>query len=193
MGNAEYMGTHPIFESDFDCLTDKIVMSLIQPKPSRQAFKIIIKNEQKLSINARFTGIMKAKGHKSPFENQNNRQTEAILIESNDGADGATRSRRTSFMSESEAAERIDAIDGAFKRAMKKVVPDLGDLMEGDEERSEVSVNSSHKESVKSDGTLVTDITTASERSSATQMTSTTTADSIIKPVSKSTEKMDEN
>jgi len=22
--NAEYMGTHPIFESDFDCLTDKI-------------------------------------------------------------------------------------------------------------------------------------------------------------------------
>merc|ERR1711892_1448770 len=22
MGNAEYMGTHPIFESDFDCLTD---------------------------------------------------------------------------------------------------------------------------------------------------------------------------
>merc|ERR1711892_889517 len=21
-GNAEYMGTHPIFESDFDCLTD---------------------------------------------------------------------------------------------------------------------------------------------------------------------------
>ncbi|CBY07959.1 unnamed protein product [Oikopleura dioica] len=190
-------------------------MSLIQPKPSRQAFKIIIKNEQKLSINARFTGIMKAKGHKSPFENQNNRQTEAILIQSNDGADGATRSRRTSFMSESEAAERIDAIDGAFKRAMKKVVPELGDLMEGDEERSEVSVNSSQKESVnsvasssvlgsekstlsalssvKSDGTLVTDITTASERSSATQMTSTTTADSIIKPVSKSTEKMDEN
>merc|ERR1711990_1009083 len=26
MGNAEYMGTHPIFESDFDCLTE-IVMS----------------------------------------------------------------------------------------------------------------------------------------------------------------------
>ena len=47
--------------------------------------------------------------------------------------------------------------------------------------------------SVKSDGTLVTDITTASERSSATQMTSTTTADSIIRPVGKSTEKMDEN
>merc|ERR1712037_958441 len=23
MGNAEYMGTHPIFESDFDCLTDR--------------------------------------------------------------------------------------------------------------------------------------------------------------------------
>merc|ERR1712106_901977 len=23
MGNAEYMGTHPIFESDFDCLTDE--------------------------------------------------------------------------------------------------------------------------------------------------------------------------
>merc|ERR1711892_1207841 len=23
MGNAEYMGTHPIFESDFDCLTDQ--------------------------------------------------------------------------------------------------------------------------------------------------------------------------
>jgi len=22
--NAEYMGTHPIFESDFDCLTDLI-------------------------------------------------------------------------------------------------------------------------------------------------------------------------
>merc|ERR1711892_1527244 len=22
MGNAEYMGTHPIFEFDFDCLTD---------------------------------------------------------------------------------------------------------------------------------------------------------------------------
>merc|ERR1711892_960640 len=22
MGNEEYMGTHPIFESDFDCLTD---------------------------------------------------------------------------------------------------------------------------------------------------------------------------
>merc|ERR1712106_466850 len=22
MGNAEYMGTHPIFESDFDCLTE---------------------------------------------------------------------------------------------------------------------------------------------------------------------------
>merc|ERR1711935_1310335 len=22
MGNAEYMGTHPVFESDFDCLTD---------------------------------------------------------------------------------------------------------------------------------------------------------------------------
>merc|ERR1711990_1344477 len=22
-GNAEYMGTHPIFESDFDCLTEK--------------------------------------------------------------------------------------------------------------------------------------------------------------------------
>ncbi|CAG5097140.1 Oidioi.mRNA.OKI2018_I69.XSR.g14950.t1.cds [Oikopleura dioica] len=188
-------------------------MSLIQPKPSRQAFKIVIKNEQKLSINARFTGIMKAKGHKSPFANQNNRQTEPILIQSND--DGATRSRKTSFMSESEAAERIDAIDGAFKRAMKKVVPELGDLMEGDEERSEVSVNSSHKESVKSaasssvlgsekstlsglssvksDGTLVTDITTASERSSATQMTSTTTADSIINQLPKPTEKMDEN
>ena len=54
-------------------------MSLIQPKPSRQAFKIIIKNEQKLSINARFTGIMKAKGHKSPFENQNNRQTGEVF------------------------------------------------------------------------------------------------------------------
>merc|ERR1711935_317571 len=24
MGNAEHMGTHPIFESDFDCLTDKM-------------------------------------------------------------------------------------------------------------------------------------------------------------------------
>merc|ERR1712235_179942 len=27
MGNAEYMGTHPIFESDFDCLTENIMNS----------------------------------------------------------------------------------------------------------------------------------------------------------------------
>merc|ERR1712021_256868 len=31
MGNAEYMGTHPIFESDFDCLTDRYQTSLNYP------------------------------------------------------------------------------------------------------------------------------------------------------------------
>ena len=40
---------------------------LIQPNPSRQNFKIVIKAKQTININERFTGIMKAKGHISPF------------------------------------------------------------------------------------------------------------------------------
>jgi len=28
--NAEYMGTHPIFESDFDCLTEYIVTEYVR-------------------------------------------------------------------------------------------------------------------------------------------------------------------
>merc|ERR1712131_39944 len=46
MGNAEYMGTHPIFESDFDCLTDYglehplkwlLVKISVLPKEKREA------------------------------------------------------------------------------------------------------------------------------------------------------------
>jgi hypothetical protein len=40
---------------------------LVQPNPSGQMFKIVIKNDQKICINERFTGIMIAKGHVSPF------------------------------------------------------------------------------------------------------------------------------
>jgi hypothetical protein len=58
-------------------------------------------------------------------------------------AEESNRSRRTSIMSESEDI-RGDAIDGAFKRAMKGIAP-MGDFNEADEEQSEASVNSSHK------------------------------------------------
>ena len=40
---------------------------LVQPNPAVQKFKIVIKNEQKMGINERFTGIMIAKGPVSPF------------------------------------------------------------------------------------------------------------------------------
>ena len=40
---------------------------LVQPNPSTQQFKIVIRNPQKININERFTGIMQAKGHISPF------------------------------------------------------------------------------------------------------------------------------
>ena len=60
-------------------------------------------------------------------------------------AEEPTRSRRTSFMSDSDyMAEKGDAIDGAFKRALKHVNP-MADVLEADEERSESSMGSSQR------------------------------------------------
>ena len=64
-------------------------------------------------------------------------------------AEEPTRSRRTSIMSDMDTGDRQgDAIDGAFKRALKQVAP-MADLAEADEERSETSMGSSHRHSCK--------------------------------------------
>ena len=47
---------------------------LVQPNPSTQQFKIVIRNPQKININERFTGIMLAKGHVSPFAKGNSNE-----------------------------------------------------------------------------------------------------------------------
>merc|ERR1711990_817715 len=43
MGNAEYMGTHPIFESDFDCLTECFPVSLVQSSTPPVPCMVVIK------------------------------------------------------------------------------------------------------------------------------------------------------
>ena len=53
---------------------------LVQPNPSTQQFKIVIRNPQKININERFTGIMQAKGHISPFaKGQSNERGKVFL------------------------------------------------------------------------------------------------------------------
>ena len=62
-----------------------------------------------------------------------------------EAADGASRSRRTSIMSDSDGP---DAIDGAFKRALKKVAPNIATLAE-EEEQSESSFAGSQRSEVQ--------------------------------------------
>ena len=52
---------------------------LVQPNPSTQQFKIVIRNPQKININERFTGIMQAKGHISPFAKGQSNERGMIL------------------------------------------------------------------------------------------------------------------
>jgi len=110
---------------------------LVQPNPSTQQFKVVIRNPQKININERFTGIMQAKGHISPFAKGQSNEREEIRVEA---ADGPSRSRRTSIMSDSDY--QTDAVDNAFKRALKKVAPNMQPL---EEEESEASFTSSHR------------------------------------------------
>ena len=65
---------------------------------------------------------------------------EEIRVEA---ADGQSRSRRTSIMSDSDY--QTDAVDNAFKRALKKVAPNMQPL---EEEESEASFTSSHRSEV---------------------------------------------
>ena len=65
---------------------------------------------------------------------------EEIRVEA---AEGPSRSRRTSIMSDSDY--QTDAVDNAFKRAMKKVAPGMQAL---EEEGSEASFTSSHRSEV---------------------------------------------
>merc|ERR1712210_125027 len=71
MGNAEYMGTHPIFESDFDCLT---VLNSVQTMPSVcvkdvdqqefvKAFSQFLKNSGKVKV-PEWADIVKTATHK---------------------------------------------------------------------------------------------------------------------------------
>ena len=53
--------------------------ALVQPNPSVQSFKIVIKNDQKMRINERFTGIMIAKGHVSPFAKKENKPGKILV------------------------------------------------------------------------------------------------------------------
>merc|ERR1712210_41066 len=77
MGNAEYMGTHPIFESDFDCLT---VLNSVQTMPSVcvkdvdqqefvKAFSQFLKNSGKVKV-PEWADIVKTATHKelAPYD-----------------------------------------------------------------------------------------------------------------------------
>ena len=98
---------------------------------------------------------MRAKGHVSPFSRGNLKNDRGMFISMTikymgiinkklfvieeirvEAADGATRSRRTSIMSDSDGP---DAIDGAFKRAMKKFAPGITPFEEEEEEQSQTS------------------------------------------------------
>merc|ERR1712037_846117 len=77
MGNAEYMGTHPIFESDFDCLTvlDSVpTMSSVCVKDVDQqefvkAFSQFLKNSGKVKV-PEWADIVKTATHKelAPYD-----------------------------------------------------------------------------------------------------------------------------
>lgn len=101
---------------------------------------------------------MKAKGHVSPFargtkpdqqgktEITGNQNRSVILDEIRvEAAEGPTRSRRTSVMSDSDY-QANDAVESAFKRALKKAAPNM-EMVE--EEQSESSFAGSHRSEVK--------------------------------------------
>ena len=78
---------------------------------------------------------------------------EPMMIE----AEEPTRSRRTSIMSDSDYMQERghgDAIDGAFKRAMKQVAP-LGDFDEADEDEKSESSMASSQRSAQSQGSSI--------------------------------------
>jgi len=86
---------------------------------------------------------MKAKGHVSPFARGTKPdQQDEIRVEA---AEGPTRSRRTSVMSDSDY-QANDAVESAFKRALKKAAPNM-EMVE--EEQSESSFAGSHRSEVK--------------------------------------------
>ena len=62
-----------------------------------------------------------------------------------EAAEGPTRSRRTSVMSDSDY-QANDAVESAFKRALKKAAPNM-EMVE--EEQSESSFAGSHRSEVK--------------------------------------------
>ena len=123
-------------------------------------WKFLKRNHQKININERFTGIMKAKGHVSPFARGTKPDQQGknwyfsikiglksvILDEIRvEAAEGPTRSRRTSVMSDSDY-QANDAVESAFKRALKKAAPNM-EMVE--EEQSESSFAGSHRSEVR--------------------------------------------
>ena len=68
-----------------------------------------------------------------------------------EAAEGPTRSRRTSVMSDSDY-QANDAVESAFKRALKKAAPNM-EMVE--EEQSESSFAGSHRSEVKTLKTII--------------------------------------
>merc|ERR1711990_1058885 len=85
-GNAEYMGTHPIFESDFDCLTDRLKYGRIQVYERNLAQKAI--GNDALFATGSCLAIQKPERHPPGFKTNSSRKGSTI------GIQGHSRFRR---------------------------------------------------------------------------------------------------
>jgi len=77
------MGTHPIFESDFDCLTDRLKYGRIQIYERNLAQKAI-GNDALLATDSRLA-IPKLERHPSGFTTNSTRKSSTIGLQSNSG------------------------------------------------------------------------------------------------------------
>merc|ERR1711937_255480 len=87
------MGTHPIFESDFDCLTESHVMALYY------AGRIAVPSTSKTTLHDRFTKFMKNRPSKldviaTPARASERNQRLAAEMESRDSVKSAIRDNR---------------------------------------------------------------------------------------------------
>jgi len=88
------MGTHPIFESDFDCLTDEIVMRITFSRIIFAGIVILFNFTVLWSLRCPDERQHTAKHHRTPKHHQDSVKTEAKVVENlpanNDGSNDAT-------------------------------------------------------------------------------------------------------